>query len=82
MLQTAFFSYNCNILEELNSYDDRIQFTHEIAKDNFIPFLAVMISWKEDNFEMTLYRKETYNDPYIHWETQAPTKWKRSTLNW
>ena len=54
--------------------------TTEFNLYNCIPFLDVLISWKDDKFEMTLRRKETHNDLYIHWETQAPIKWKTSTL--
>ena len=36
--------------------------------------------WRENRFETTLYRKETNNDLYINWESQAPVEWKRTTL--
>jgi len=37
-----------NILQQLNSYHNEIQFTYEIMNNNQLPFLDCMIDIKED----------------------------------
>ena len=69
------------IITELNNFHNNIKFTHESEKDNRIPFLDVQITKVENGeLETGVYRKETNNSIYIHWESYAPKQWKVETL--
>lgn len=69
------------IITTLNNFHPNIKFTHEFEKDNKIPFLDVLVK-KEENGEIQtgVYRKETNNSIYIHWNSYAPKQWKIGTL--
>ena len=70
-----------SVLEKLNSYDPRIQFTYEEEKNGIIPFLDVLIKKTDDNqLETTVYRKKTNNNVYINWNSYSPRAWKIGTL--
>ena len=69
------------IITALNNFHNNIKFTHEEEKENRIPFLDVLITKKENGGLITgVYRKETNNSIYIHWESYAPKQWKIGTL--
>ena len=69
------------VLQKLNSYDPKIQFTFEIEKNSTIPFLDVLIRRTEDNqLETTVYRKKTNNNIYMNWKSYSPQSWKIGTL--
>ena len=70
------------IIEALNSFHENIKFTHEFEENNKIPFLDVLII-KEENggIQTGVYRKETNNSIYIHWNSHAPNQWKVGTLS-
>ena len=70
----------CQVLDQLNAFDPKIQFTYELAGDNTLTFLDTKIKWQHGHFETSVYRKDTNTDLYIHWESPAPHTWKRSTL--
>ena len=42
--------------------------------------LRCLIMRKNNTAETTVYRKQTHNDIYLHWETLTPEAWKRGTL--
>ena len=67
-------------LKTLNSFNKRIQFTHEIEKDCTLPFLDVKLIRKEQHVDTTVYRKPTTSNIYLHWHSFAPKSWKISTL--
>ena len=69
-----------NALKTLNSFNKRIQFTHEIEKDCTLPFLDVKLIRKEQHVDTTVYRKPTTSNIYLHWHSFAPKSWKISTL--
>ena len=70
------------ILRVLNNFHENIKFTHEFEENNKIPFLDVLII-KEENggIQTGVYRKETNNSIYIHWNSHAPNQWKVGTLS-
>ena len=39
-----------------------------------------MILGNGDSFETTVHRKSAHNNIYLHWESFAPSKWKRGTF--
>ena len=65
----------------MNNFHENIKFTHEFEENNKIPFLDVLIA-KEENggIQTGVYRKETNNSIYIHWNSHAPNQWKVGTL--
>ena len=70
-----------DVLQILNSYDQRIQFTFETETNSTIPFLAVLVKKSEDqHLETTVYRKKTNNNIYMHWDAYSPRAWKIGTL--
>ena len=68
------------VLSKLNGYHDNIEFTYEIENDGKLPFLDVLVIRKDYEVETTVYRKNTNNDIYLHWQSFSPTTWKRGTL--
>ena len=69
-----------NVLNTLNSFHANISFTYEQECDSMISFLEVLIMSKNYTIETTVYRKQTHNDIYLHWEFFTPEAWKRGTL--
>ena len=69
-----------HVLSKLNGYHDNIEFTYEIENYRKLPFLDVLLIRKDYEVETTVYRKNTSNDMYLHWQSFPPTKWKRGTL--
>lgn len=69
-----------NVEVILNSFESKIQFTHEEEKDNNISFLDVQIKRLNDKLETSIYRKKTNTDLYINWYSHAPEIWKIGTL--
>ena len=43
-------------------------------------FLDVLVIRKDYEVEITVYRKSTNNDIYLHCQSFSPTKWKQGTL--
>jgi len=56
----------------LNGKENRVQFTLEIEKDNFLPFLDVGITKSKGKLITTVYRKPTHTQQYIHWNSNHP----------
>ena len=70
-----------NVLNLLNNHHKDIKFTHEIEENGKIPFLDVLLQRKENNkLRLSVYRKKTCSNLYIHWKSFAPTSWKIGTL--
>ena len=70
------------VLNELNAYHPKIQFTKEVEKEGMISFLDVAVKRNEvdGSMETAVYRKSTNTDIYIHWKSHAPSAWKVATL--
>ena len=64
----------------LNSFHDNIKFTYEQEKNNRLPFLDVLFIREDEKIHVTVFRKDTYNDFYLHWNSFSPISWKRRTL--
>lgn len=59
--------YLNKFVEHLNSRSQHIQFTKEFEDNNFILFLEVLISKKEDgSLSHQVYHKKTYTKQYLH----------------
>ena len=69
------------VLQKLNSYDPRIQFTYEEEENGTIPFLDVLIKRNDEHqLKTTVYRKKTNNNVYMNWNSYSPRAWKIGTL--
>ena len=69
-----------NIHQQLNNYDQNIQFTYETENEGKISFLDVMIERKDTHLETSVYRKKTNSDLYMNWNSYSPRAWKIGTL--
>ena len=78
----SYVKFDCieSALNTLNSFHANISFTYEQECDSMISFLEVLIMSKNYTIETTVYRKQTHNDIYLHWEFFTPEAWKRGTL--
>ena len=69
-----------NVLNTLNSFHANISFTYEQECDGMISLLDILIMSKNYSIETTVYRKQTHNDIYLHWEYFTPEVWKHALL--
>ena len=68
------------IVNQLNSFDENIQFTFEMEAENKLAFLDVMVIRNtNDTINTTVYRKPTNTGIYINWHSHSP--WKKTTAN-
>ena len=65
------------VLSIINSFQGNISFTYEHENNGKIFFLDILILRNGNSFEATINRKPTHNDIYLHWESFAPSTWKR-----
>ena len=56
----------------LNRVDNKVQFTLEMEKDNYLPFLDVGIMKVEGKLMTKVYRKPTHTQQYINWDSNHP----------
>ena len=71
-----------HIVNQLNSFDENIQFTFEMEDENKLAFLdAVVIRNTNNTINTIVYRKPTNTDIYINWHSHSPSKWKKTTAN-
>ena len=61
-----------NVLYTLNSFRANISVIYEQECDGMISFLDVLIMRKINTIETTIYRKQTHNEMYLHWESVTP----------
>ena len=54
------------VLSVLNCFHRKIKFTYEIEDSGEITFLDVLLVWKGNDIERTVYRKPTQSDMYLH----------------
>ena len=67
----------------INNIDPRIQFTSEESKpDGSIPFLDCLVTPQaDDSIVITVYRKPTHTDMYLHWDSYHHLAAKYSVIN-
>ena len=56
----------------LNGVEHKVQFTLEVEKDNYLPFLDVGIMKAEGKLLTKVYRKPTHTQQYINWVSNHP----------
>ena len=73
-----------DFLQHINGVDPAIQFTVENNKeDGAIPFLDTTVKPEADsNLSITVYRKPTDRDQYLHWDSHHHLSAKFSVINY
>ena len=70
------------IMNQLNSFDENIQFTFEMEEENKLAFLDVkIIRNTNDTINTTVYRKPTNTDIHLNWHSHSPLQWKKTTAD-
>ena len=68
------------VLTTLNLFYPNTSFTLEKENNSQLPFLDVLFIRNGTHLDTTVYRKNTHNDLYLHWDAFTPVSWKRGTL--
>ena len=63
-------------LARLNGVHKSLTFTMESKKDGRLPFLDVSVIRQSHGFSTTVYRKPTFTDLYLRWNSYAPKSQK------
>lgn len=69
------------ILEELNSQNNAIKFTHEIEQDGMLPFLDILVYRNGPKIEFDVYRKPTSTTRYITADSHHTMNHKMAAFN-
>ena len=74
-------------LRHLNEVCPTIKFTMEQEKDGSLPFLDTSLTWRKDGtLNVTVFRKQTHTDRYLHFNSHHPASAKRAAIrslfNW
>ena len=70
------------LLQHINSQDPHIQFTMEPTQQGSLPFLDTLVTIQQDNtFSISVYRKPTHTDQYLHWDSNLHITAKQSVFN-
>ena len=67
-------------LKTLSSFHPNISFTYGKENNSQLPFVDVLFIRNGTHLHTTVYRNDTRNDLYLHWDALAPVSWKRGTL--
>ena len=69
------------LLHHLNGVRPTIKFTVEQEEDGTLPFLDTLLRRREDgSLDISIYRKPTHMDRYLHFESHHPTHVKRGVV--
>ena len=60
----------------LNSLYPSLRFTYEKESNHSFPFLDVLLERHDSEFLTLVYRKSTFTDQYLHWNSFSPQKRK------
>ena len=66
-------------LDDLNSFDNNIKFTHESSKDNII-FLDLIVKLSKGRLTTDLHVKDTDRHQYLHFNSSHPDHTKRPII--
>ena len=70
-----------NFLSYLNSFHPSLKFTNEIEANNSLPFLYVLVIKSNNELISSVYRKPTFTDQYIHWNSFKPKQRKTNFID-
>ena len=57
------------VLSVLNSFRDDIKFTYKRENNKRLSFLGVLFIRDDEKINTAAFRKDTYNDLYLHWDS-------------
>ena len=66
-------------LDDLNSFDNNIKFTHESSKEN-VTFLDLIVKLSKGRLTTDLHIKDTDRHQYLHFNSSNPGHTKRSII--
>ena len=66
-------------LDDLNSFDNNIKFTHESSKEN-VTFLDLIVKLSKCRLTTDLHIKDTDRHQYLHFNSSSPDHTKRSII--
>ena len=67
----------CNtFLTHLNSLHPSLRFTYEKKSNHSLPFLNMLVERYDSEFLTSVYRKPTFTDQYLRWNSFSPKKQK------
>ena len=66
-------------LDDLNSFDNNIKFTHESSKEN-VTFLDLIVKFSKGRLTADLHIKDTDQHQYLHFNSSYPDHTKRSIV--
>ena len=69
-----------SILQVFNSYDNRLQFTHEVENENSISFLDLLIIQKEGRIITNWYQKPTFSGRMLNYNSEHPFTHKKGVI--
>lgn len=70
-----------DLLHHLNSVRPSIRFTVEVERGGTLPFLDTCIQQREGSgLDITVYRKPTHTDHYLHFSSHHPRHMKRGLV--
>ena len=70
-----------SFLTYLNSKHANIKFTIEHEKDKKLPFLDILISSKNEYFETSVYRKDTFSGLFMNFKSFLPKTYKLGLIS-
>ena len=68
-------------LLKLNSMHANLEFTIEIAIENKLAFLVVMVNRENQNFYTNIYRKSTFIGDYVPYNSNSPMRQKLNLIS-
>jgi hypothetical protein len=69
------------LLNHLNDVHPTIKFTMELEKEGSLPFLDTRLTRREEGtLDVTVFRKPTYTDRYLHFNSHHPVSAKRAAV--
>ena len=69
------------LLTFCNSLNAEIQFTHELEKKSSLPFLDVLVIRKQNNLELTVYRKPTHTGAVLPYDSCHSMQNKKGVIH-
>ena len=68
------------VIDILNKFHENIKFAYEVEHNGKISFLDALLMRCNGKLETTVFRKETNNDIYLHWEIFCSHDMEKGTL--
>ena len=70
-----------SFLDYMNTKHPNISFTHELEKNNSMPFLDIRVYLANDSFITSIHRKSTFSGVYSHFHSFMPIEYKQGLIS-